>query len=103
MTTIPNPDDPDTEVKTVPSYDGRKEFAEVGGPEERTQDRARTGGAGRPTESDSAVDDPTQTERGRHASPADEHAAPGDDEATDPGGTSGPAHEPGIGRAEGQS
>lgn len=103
MTTSPNPDDPDTEGKTVPPYDGRKEFAKVGGPEETTQDGAHTGGAGRPTESDSAVDDPTQTERSQHASRADEHAAQGDGEATDPGGTSGPAREPGAGRAEEQS
>ena len=103
MTTVPNPDDPDTEGKTVPPYDGRKESAEVGNPEETTQDGAHTGGAGRPAKSDSAVDDPTQTERGQHASPADEQAAQGDDEATTPGGTSGPAHEPGTGRAEEQS
>ena len=28
MTTIPDPDDPDTEGKTVPPYDDRKETAE---------------------------------------------------------------------------
>ncbi len=54
MTTIPNPDDPDTEGKTVPPYDGRKKSAEVGGPEETTQDGVHTGGAGRPAESGSA-------------------------------------------------
>lgn len=63
MTTIPNPDDPDTEGRAVPPYDDRKESAEVGGPEETTQDGAHTGGAGRPAESDSEVDDPTQIER----------------------------------------
>lgn len=103
MTTIPNPDDPDTEGKTVPPYDGGKESAEVGGPEETTRDGVHTGGAGRPAESDSEVDDPTRTERGEHASPADEQPAEGADEASDPGGTSGSAHEPGTGRAEGES
>lgn len=101
MTTIPNPDDPDTEGKTVPPYDGRKDSGEVGGPEETTQDGVHTGGAGRPAQSDTdEVDDPTQTERGPHASPADEQPAEGVDETSGPGGTSGPSHEPGTGRAE---
>ena len=42
MTTIPNPDDPDTEGKAVPPYDGRQKSGEVGGPEETTQDGAHT-------------------------------------------------------------
>jgi len=49
------------------------------------------------------VDDPTQTERGEHASPADEQPAEAGDAAPGPGGTSGPAHEPGTGRAEDKS
>ena len=103
MTTIPNPDDPDTEGKTIPPYDGRQESGEVGGPEETTQDGVHTGGAGRPAESDSEVDDPTETARGEHASPADEQPAVGADEASGPGGTTGPSHEPGTGRAEDKS
>jgi len=103
MTTISNPDDPDTEGKTVPPYDGRQESAEVGSPEETTQDGAHTGGAGRPAESDAAVEDPTQTERGQHASPADEQPAEGNPTAAGPGGTSGASHEPGTGRAEDKS
>src|SRR3954454_16863570 len=101
MTTIPNPDDPDTEGKTVPPYGDRKDSADVGGPEEATQDDVHTGGAGRPVESDTdEVDDPTQTERGEHASPAAEQPAEAGDAAPGPGGTSGPAHEPGTGRAD---
>ena len=101
MTTIPNPDDPDTEGKAVPPYDGRQKSGEVGGPEETSQDGAHTGGAGRPAESDTdEVDDPTQTERGQHASPADEQPAEGGSKASEPGGTSGASHEPGSGRAE---
>ncbi|MBA2559694.1 MAG: hypothetical protein H0V07_07355 [Propionibacteriales bacterium] len=103
MTTIPNPDDPDTEGKTIPPYDGRQGSGEVGGPEETTQDGVHTGGAGRPAESDSEVDDPIETERGEHASPADEQPAVGADEASGPGGTGGPSHEPGTGRAEDKS
>ncbi|HXH77577.1 hypothetical protein [Nocardioides sp.] len=103
MTTIPDPDDPDTEGKTVPPYDDRQESADVGGPEETTQDGAHTGGAGRPAESDSPVDDPAQTERGQHASPADEQPAVRGDTASGPGGTSGASHEPGTGRAEDKS
>lgn len=104
MTTIPNPDDPDTEGKTVPPYDGRKESADVGGPEEATQGGVHTGGAGRPVDSDTdEVDDPTQTERGQHASPADEQPAEGGDTSSGTGGTSGPSHEPGTGRAEDKS
>lgn len=103
MTTIPNPDDPDTEGTTVPPYDGRQESGEVGGPEETTEDGAHTGGAGRPAESDSLADDPAQTERGQHASPADEQPAEGGRPASEPGGTSGAAHEPGTGRAEDKS
>lgn len=101
MTTIPNPDDPDTEGKTVPPYDGRKNSADVGGPEEATQGGVHTGGAGRPVDSD--TDDPTQTERGQHASPADEQPAEEGDTASGTGGTSGPSHEPGTGRAEDKS
>ncbi|MEO6020357.1 MAG: hypothetical protein ABIP45_08935 [Knoellia sp.] len=104
MTTIPNPDDPDTEGKTVPPYDGRKDSGEVGGPEETTQDGTHTGGAGRPAESDThEVDDPTEIERGQHASPPDEQPAEGADETAGPGGTSGLSHEPGTGRAEDKS
>ncbi len=44
MTTIANPDDPDTTGKTVPPYDGRQGSAEV--------------------------DDPALTGRGQHASHA---------------------------------
>ncbi|MEJ7832921.1 MAG: hypothetical protein WKF79_08415 [Nocardioides sp.] len=100
MTTSPNPDDPDTEGKTVPPYDGRRETADVDGAEESTKDGARTGGATGPVEGIDDVDDDAG-ERGEHATPADEKPAT---EATGSGetdpGTTGSSHEPGTGRAE---
>lgn len=56
MTTSPNPDDPDTEGTTIPPYDGRRESADVDGPEESVKDGARTGGATGPVESDTDDD-----------------------------------------------
>lgn len=100
MTTSPNADDPDTEGKTVPPYEGRTESAPVDGPEKSTREGADTGGATGPVESDTAeTDDPESTPRGEHATPADEQPAEVDEDSG-PGGTSGAAHEPGTGRAE---
>ena len=51
MTSGPNAnEDPDTEGSTVPPYDGRRESADVDGPEKSTKDGARTGGATGPVE-----------------------------------------------------
>lgn len=102
----PNPapggDDPDTEGKTVPPYDGRREGADVDGPEQTTKDGARTAGATGPLEGDDEMkaDEPADTERGAVASPADEQPAEESTTTdTDPDMT-GPAHTPGTGRAE---
>jgi hypothetical protein len=54
MTTSPNADDPDTEGKTLPPYDGRKEQADIGDADESTPDGAETGGATRPVQEDGA-------------------------------------------------
>jgi hypothetical protein len=56
MTTSPHPDEPDTEGKTLPPYDGRRESADIDGPEESTKDGARTAGATGPVE-DSGEDE----------------------------------------------
>lgn len=102
MTTSPNPDDPDTEGKTVPPYDGRRETADVDGPETSVRDGVGTGGATGPVDSDADVDDPSSTPRGEHASPAEEEPPEeASDTDTEPDLT-GPAHEPGTGRAEDQ-
>ncbi|CAN5256340.1 hypothetical protein BH18ACT9_BH18ACT9_01890 [soil metagenome] len=102
MTTSPNPDDPDTEGKTVPPYDGRREAADIDGPEKGVKDGARTSGATGPIEGDEVVTpEPDDTERGATASPADEQ--PGSEQPEtdlDPDVTTGASHEPGTGRAE---
>jgi hypothetical protein len=94
-------EEPDTEGRAVPPYEGRRESADVDGPEESTKDGARTAGATGPVE-DAApkAAEPADTERGEHASPADEQpASESPDLDLDPDMT-GPAHEPGTGRAE---
>ena len=98
MTTSPDADNPDTEGKTVPPYEGRRESGDVDGPEEETKDGANTGGATGPVESAEDADPGS----GGDASPADEQPA-ADAPETDPDpedGTTGPTHEPGTGRAE---
>jgi len=105
MTTIPNPDDPDTGDSAVPPYEGRREFADIGGADEMHQDGAAVGGAAGPIESDELKATPKEdTPRGAEASPADEQPASGMSESgadTDEG--VGPAHTPGTGRAEDQA
>lgn len=98
MTTSPNADDPDTEGKTVPPYEGRRETADVDGPEKESKDGANTGGATGPVESASSPDPGTDGE----GSPADEQPAedtPETEPESDPG-TTGPTHDSGTGRAE---
>jgi len=103
MTSGPNAnEDPDTEGKTVPPYEGRQEAADVDGSEESVQDGARTGGATGPVEgAGGGVEDSEETDRGAHASPADEQPA-GESGGSGEGdhGTSGASHEAGTGRAE---
>ncbi len=105
MTSGPNAnEDPDTEGSTLPPYEGRKESADVDGPEESTKDGARTGGATAPVQTDGDdSDDPASTERGQHASPADEQpAAESTDTDLDPDLTDKASHDPGTPRAEDQ-
>lgn len=104
MTSSPHPDDPDTEGKTLPPYDGRKESAEVKDKEESTKDGAKTAGAtGLVEDDDAKASDPDATERGGEASPADEQPA-SQSSGTDQGPAApGPSHEPGTGRAEDKS
>ncbi len=105
MTSSPNyNENPDTEGRTLPPYEGRRESADVDGPEKSTKDGAKTAGATGPVEdAEFKAPDPDSTERGEHASPADEQpAAESTDTDLDPDMT-GPAHEPGTGRAEDKS
>ena len=98
MTTSPNADNPDTEGKAVPPYEGRQEAADVDRPDEDSEDSADTGGATGPVESAEEADPGTIGE----GSPADERPAEAEPETeSDPQpGATGPAHETGTGRAE---
>jgi hypothetical protein len=105
MTSGPNyNEDPDTEGRAVPPYEGRRESADIDGPEKSTKEGARTAGATGPVEDpEPKAPEPAATERGEHASPADEQ--PGSESPAtdlDPDMT-GPAHEPGTPRGEDQS
>ncbi len=69
MTTSPDPDHPDTEGRTLPPYEGRRESADVAGPEESTKDGARTAGATGPIEDPAPkADEPADTPRGEDQS-----------------------------------
>jgi hypothetical protein len=57
MTTIPDPDDPDTGNAAVPPYDGRQETADVKSAEESDDDGANTGGATGPVEDEEPAED----------------------------------------------
>ena len=105
MTSGPNHnEEPNTEDKVAPPYDGRQESGDLGEPAEAVTDGVRTGGATGPVQTDGTeVDDPEETERGAQASPADEQPAgesTGDDSGPD---ATGPAHQAGTSRAEDQS
>ncbi len=98
----PDPNDPDTSGSAVPPYEGRKESADIGGPDEMHKDGAAVGGAANPIESDELKSTPKEdTPRGAEASPGDEQPA---SQASESGGSAdegvGPAHTPGTGRGE---
>ena len=105
MTSGPNyNEDPDTEGRTLPPYEGRRETADVDGPEESVKDGAKTAGAAGPVEDNTPkAPEPAETEGGEHASPADEQ--PGaESPATDlDPDMVGPSHEPGTIRGEDES
>ncbi|MEJ7635068.1 hypothetical protein [Aeromicrobium sp.] len=103
MTTSPDPDNPDTEGKTLPPYDGRREAADPSEVSGTTPD-AGTGGASAPTDDPELKSpDPDETDGGATGSPADEQPAE-ETPDTDTGDSdpTGPAHTPGTGRAEDQ-
>lgn len=82
MTTSPDPDDPDTEGKAVPPYEGRQQSGEPRPPSPMSDE----------------VDDSDESPHGA----SDEEPA---SESTSDGGpdepeSTGPSHTPGTGRAE---
>ncbi len=102
MTETFDPDNPDTEGRAVPPYDGRRETADVDGKEESVKDGAKVAGAAGPVEDDEMKGpEPSETERGAVASPADEQPA---DETSDERGQEdegvGPDHYAGTPRGE---
>lgn len=101
----PNPapggDDPDTEGKTVPPYDGRRETADVDGPEKSTKDGARTAGATGPVVDDQQTHpDPESTPGGATGSPADEQPASESGGDAEDEASVGPSHTKGTVRGE---
>ena len=93
--------DPDTEGRTVPPYEGRRESADVDDQSKTEKDGAKTAGATGPVRDDEMkAAEPTNTARGEHASPADEQPAGQmpEGEPSDPG--VGPAHVSGTQRGE---
>lgn len=93
--------DPDTEGRAVPPYEGRRESADVDDQSETEKEGAKTAGATGPVRDDEMkAADPMDTERGPHASPADEQSADQmpESESSDPG--VGPAHFSGTQRGE---
>jgi hypothetical protein len=93
--------DPDTEGRTLPPYEGRRETADVDDQSKTEKKGAKTAGATGPVRDDEMkAPDPDDTQRGRHASPADEQPADQmrGSESSDPG--VGPAHVSGTQRGE---
>jgi hypothetical protein len=65
--------EPSTEGRTLPPYEGRRETADVDGPERTVRDGAKVGGATGPVEDgEPKAPDPAETERGSIASPSAE-------------------------------
>jgi hypothetical protein len=94
-------DDPDTEGRAVPPYEGRRETADVDPPDESGVGGARVGGATGPvTDEDQKAADPDATARGATASPADEQPADRMPESESSDAGVGPAHIPGTTRGE---
>ncbi len=83
----------------VPPYEGRQTEAHT--ETETEKQGARTGGATAPVSDDQMkAADPSDTERGRVASPADEQPAENTPDGESEEATTGPAHTPGNPKGE---
>jgi len=68
--------DPDTEGRTLPPYEGRRETADVDDQSKSEKQGAKTAGATGPVrDEEMKAPDPADTARGRQASPSDEQPA----------------------------
>ncbi len=100
MAETPN-DDPDTGGRALPPYEGRRESADVDGPEEMRKDGANVAGATGPVESGEMKSTPKEdTPRGAEASPSDEQPASEMPETDLDKDMVGPDHYQGTGRGE---
>ena len=94
-------DDPDTEGRAVPPYEGRRESADIDDQSQSTKDGAKVAGATGPvTDAEMKAPDPGDTDRGAVATPADEQPAAEMPETEDSDDGVGPAHTPGTPRGE---
>jgi hypothetical protein len=94
-------DDPDTEGRTIPPYEGRREDADVDDASASVKDGAKVGGATGPVQDDEMkAPEPAETERGAVASPADEQPPDSLPESEDSDAGAGPAHVVGTTRGE---
>jgi len=97
------PDGIDTEGKTVPPYEGRRQKAETKGKEATTRGGARTAGATGPVDDEEMkAADPHDTKGGATRTPADEQPAENMEETRSDDQGTGPSHHGGTPRAEDQ-
>ena len=93
--------EPDTEGRTLPPYEGRRESADVDDQGKTEKEGAKTAGATGPVrDDDMKAADPADTPGGQHGSPADDQPSGQmpEHESSDPG--VGPAHVSGTQRGE---
>ncbi|KAB2585186.1 hypothetical protein BS297_11765 [Rhodococcus erythropolis] len=100
--TAMTPAQPTSAESVVPPYEGRQETAQVSVFQTAENSTGpNIGGAGEPVnDPEFKAPPPEETPRGRTASPADEQPASTIDESTSNDSGGGPAHQPGVGRAE---
>ncbi|MCM2425117.1 hypothetical protein [Streptomyces sp. RKAG337] len=96
------PDEIDTEGRTLPPYEGRKKSANVSSDKAQSvKSGVKTAGAAGPVEDDDMkAPDPRDTPGGATSSPAHERSVSRSSKADDDG--TGPAHQRGTPRAEDQ-
>lgn len=91
----------DDSGRAVPPYEGRQTEAHT--ETESVKDGVRTAGATAPVSDDEMkAADPSDTPRGRAASPADEQPAEDTPDGESSAAATGPTHTPGTGKGEEQ-
>lgn len=96
-----DPNNPDTGGRAMPPYEGRRETADIDGPESSEKDGAKTAGATGPVEDDAMKATPKEdTSRGAGASPSDEQPGSESTDTDQDPDMVGPDHYTGTGRGE---